>query len=174
MPMYKRCGGATLAPLLGCVRFLNSDAQKETGTEGSWWERRQDADLFTGRKEGGNLFQVGEGVGRRKTGKNPLTSGHPETKYSGGKLGFSEAEVRPSEQTVYAGHTSWPPFFHWLQIPDLGLEQATSAIRWLLATSFLPIKMGWGRGGARTVSQATWKQICNGFFPPSPEFILRH
>lgn len=48
------------------------------------------------------IFSRWEKVGRRKTGKNPLTS----TKYSGGKLGFSEGEVRPSEQTVYTGHTS--------------------------------------------------------------------
>lgn len=61
--------------------------------------------LWAGRKV--VIFSRWEkGGGRRKTGKNPLTSGHPETKYSGGKLGFSEGEVRPSEQTVYAGHTS--------------------------------------------------------------------
>lgn len=52
------------------------------------------------------IFSRREKGVERKTGKNPLTSGHRETKYSGGKLGFSEGEVRPSEQTVYTGHTS--------------------------------------------------------------------
>lgn len=93
--MYKGCGGITLAPLLGCVWFPNSDAQKETGAERSWWERRQDADLFTGREEGGILFQVGEG-GEEKDWKEPLDFRSPGDEVrSGGKLGFSEGEVRP-------------------------------------------------------------------------------
>lgn len=32
-----------------------------SGTEKTWWERRQDAEPLWGREEGSNLFQVGEG-----------------------------------------------------------------------------------------------------------------
>lgn len=55
-----------------------------------------------GRKE--VIFSRWEKVGRRETRKNPFTSGHPETEYSGGKLGFGEGGVSPPGRRVYAGH----------------------------------------------------------------------
>lgn len=44
------------------------------------------------------IFSRWQKVGRRETGKNPLTSGHPEMKYSGGwNLGLVKATLVPQK-----------------------------------------------------------------------------